>query len=404
MKLLPLLQNAVDNGPHPIVAFFLLISILHPFTVLFHELGHAIAALILTKKKVTAYIGSYGDASRSLKLRLGRLELILKYNFFIWHRGLCVFSPTGLSIPKSLLIIAAGPLVSLVLGTAGCLLLIFVGKADFIKITGIALLLISIYDFAINMYPRKTPICLSNGNYIYNDGEQLSRLFAQRKLPASLREGIDLYNEQQYREAAEKLQLLIDNGSRDSTVLRVALSAYLQVKDYPAALAVLGDADPPVEFDAADYVNCGVVNSFTGEHEQALAYYNRSLELDPENIYALNNRGYTYNLMEQYPVALADFDRVLQINPDFAYALNNRGLARFKTGHEEEGIRDIERSLVLDADNAYAYLNLGIYSRDKGDFETALQHFHRAQEMDRNTHQIEQQIAQTQEKLREAKK
>ena len=43
-----------------------LIIVIKLSTTFFHEMGHAIPALIFTKKPVSVYVGSYGDISLSL--------------------------------------------------------------------------------------------------------------------------------------------------------------------------------------------------------------------------------------------------------------------------------------------------------------------------------------------------
>ena len=43
-----------------------------------------------------------------------------------------------------------------------------------------------------------------------------------------------------------------------------------------------------------------------GRCDQALAAFNRALELNPEDIWALAGRGETYRLMERYDEALGD--------------------------------------------------------------------------------------------------
>ena len=70
-------------------ATFLLARLL---TVLLHELGHAIPAILLTQQQVTVYIGSYGDPKNTLKLNLGMMEIFFRYNFFAWRIGMCVSS------------------------------------------------------------------------------------------------------------------------------------------------------------------------------------------------------------------------------------------------------------------------------------------------------------------------
>ena len=64
---------------------FLLVVITRPFTVLFHELGHAIPAMLMTKQGATVYVGSYGDKKQSFQLALGGLEIWFRYNPFKWR-------------------------------------------------------------------------------------------------------------------------------------------------------------------------------------------------------------------------------------------------------------------------------------------------------------------------------
>ncbi|MBK8341854.1 MAG: M50 family metallopeptidase [Bacteroidetes bacterium] len=55
----------MDYFPVILLFFALLVFITRTFTVLFHELGHAIPAILMSKKAVTIYIGSYGDPKRA---------------------------------------------------------------------------------------------------------------------------------------------------------------------------------------------------------------------------------------------------------------------------------------------------------------------------------------------------
>ena len=53
-----------------------------------------------------------------------------------------------------------------------------------------------------------------------------------------------------------------------------------------------------------------------GKYEEALADYNRSLKIKPDDLAALTNRGTTYAHLEEYEKALADFNRFLEIEPN----------------------------------------------------------------------------------------
>ncbi len=72
-----------SNTRNPGKMFFLFIQlsifVLSPLVTLLHELGHAIPALLVTRKKVTIYIGSYGDPQKSLCFRVGLLEFYVRY-------------------------------------------------------------------------------------------------------------------------------------------------------------------------------------------------------------------------------------------------------------------------------------------------------------------------------------
>jgi len=60
--------------PIILLSLILLVLLTRPLTVIFHELGHAIPAILLTKEKVTVYIGSYGDPKKSLRIKIGLLD------------------------------------------------------------------------------------------------------------------------------------------------------------------------------------------------------------------------------------------------------------------------------------------------------------------------------------------
>ena len=58
---------------------------------------------------------------------------------------------------------------------------------------------------------------------------------------------------------------------------------------------------------------------------EALADFNRAIELDPDATWLLVRRGPTYQAMGRYADALADFCRATDLDPDDAWAISNRG-------------------------------------------------------------------------------
>ena len=60
-------------------------------------------------------------------------------------------------------------------------------------------------------------------------------------------------------------------------------------------------------------------------HNEALARYNRAIELDPGDALANAARGLVYRTMQRYDEALADFNRAIELDPGDARAIAERG-------------------------------------------------------------------------------
>jgi len=97
-----------------------------------------------------------------------------------------------------------------------------------------------------------------------------------------------------------------------------------------------------------------------GRHEEALADYNRSLELGPENPETLANRGVVLGALRRYDEALADHNRSLELQPDRHNTLYNRACIRALSGDYDGALSDLRRA--IDLNDKYR----GIASSDPG--------------------------------------
>jgi len=64
-----------------------------------------------------------------------------------------------------------------------------------------------------------------------------------------------------------------------------------------------------------------------GKFEEALADYNRAIEISPYEVDPFLNRGIAYEALGRLEEALTDYDRVLRLNPSDPAGWNNRGNA-----------------------------------------------------------------------------
>jgi tetratricopeptide (TPR) repeat protein len=66
-------------------------------------------------------------------------------------------------------------------------------------------------------------------------------------------------------------------------------------------------------------------------------------------------RALTLSLIGRYADAIADYDKAIEINPNYPVALNNRAWAHFRSGNFSAAWPDVERSLALDPWSPHAY-------------------------------------------------
>lgn len=73
------------------------------------------------------------------------------------------------------------------------------------------------------------------------------------------------------------------------------------------------------------YFDLGNYHYDIGNCDAAIENYSKVIFLDPNYAAAYNNRAYTYMMMNDYKDALLDLDRAIELRPDYVNALMNRG-------------------------------------------------------------------------------
>ena len=115
-------------------------------------------------------------------------------------------------------------------------------------------------------------------------------------------------------------------------------------------------------------------------YEEAVAAFDRALELEPRNAGLRFNRGEACRRAGRSAEAKADLEAVLEIegeSPDLLLAL---GLVAYEADDFEEAAGRYERALVLKADFPEAWNDLGVVKFRSGDYAAARAAFGRAVE------------------------
>lgn len=87
-------------------------------------------------------------------------------------------------------------------------------------------------------------------------------------------------------------------------------------------------------------------------YDEALFYIDKILEIDPENIGALNNKGGILVELGNYTDSIVVFNKILTINENDTGTLNNKAIALSKLNLPIQSLELLYKSLLLDPNNA----------------------------------------------------
>ena len=100
---------------------------------------------------------------------------------------------------------------------------------------------------------------------------------------------------------------------------------YYGLRDYAGALAELEIARRALSNDPRLFELTGYILRRRGQQEEGLRNLQRALELDPRNLYTLQQIALSYQLLGRYAEAIAALDRALAIAPDNVETRAGRG-------------------------------------------------------------------------------
>ena len=88
-----------------------------------------------------------------------------------------------------------------------------------------------------------------------------------------------------------------------------------------------------------------------GRHEESIKYYDRILEINPEDQRALLNKGSVLLELDRYEDSIKQYDKILEINPDNVKALVSKGMALSFLQQYDEALFVIDKALSMEPDN-----------------------------------------------------
>jgi CHAT domain-containing protein/Flp pilus assembly protein TadD len=127
--------------------------------------------------------------------------------------------------------------------------------------------------------------------------------------------------------------------------------------------------------------NRGMALRNLGRLDEAIASYDKALEFKPDLDESWNNRGYALNYLGRLDEAIASYDKALEFKPDDDVTWHNRAIALVNLGKLEEAITSFDKALKLKPDLHAAWYHRGIALNNLERLEESITSFYKALEI-----------------------
>ena len=138
--------------------------------------------------------------------------------------------------------------------------------------------------------------------------------------------------------------------------------------------------------EAEEWKKRGDEQYYERDFEEAIASYDKALEIKPDSHKAWFNLGYALDDLGRHEDAIASYDKALEIKPDLHEAWNNRGVALCKLGRFEEAIASYDKALKFKPDSHEAWYNRGLALYNLGRIKEAIASWDKALEIKPDFH------------------
>lgn len=333
----------------------LTVLVLRSLTTFFHEMGHAIPALIFSKDYVHVYVGTYGNISNCSHFKFGRLEIFFRLNLLDWKIGMCEHVPTK-EMWKTALIILGGPIASLIISLPLIWILANYEVTEVLFLIMSMFVLAASFDFLVNMTPWNTPIYMHNGHVSFCDGYMLLAFWARAFSPKEYRALEELFLEKKYRLVQDKAEELISAGNTYRRIYDLGIQASMVLQKSAEALWFYEKLNEKHKLQSVDFMNIAKLYLEQKREEDALQCLNQCIHLQHNFIEALLERGIIRAKRKDYQSALNDFNMAIFHGPENGHFYVHRASAKIQTKDFEGALKDLNAAQNLGEESKHLRL------------------------------------------------
>ncbi|RDV38012.1 tetratricopeptide repeat protein [Bradymonadaceae bacterium TMQ3] len=178
--------------------------------------------------------------------------------------------------------------------------------------------------------------------------------------------------------ALDAIGLPEDFDRNDPAALRALADERMQLGDVQSAEALLARFVELNPDDIDALVERGIARGALEDLRGAQDDFDRALKRDPSSIAARINRALTHHALGQIEAAIADYDAALEQVDEDADLWTNRAVARFASNNFSGAMADLNRALELNDRHLIALFQRGNVRRVLGELGYALQDYEKA--------------------------
>ncbi len=176
--------------------------------------------------------------------------------------------------------------------------------------------------------------------------------------------GISLYQSGRHQEAVAALERAV---ALDPDANRAA-----------GLLQQIRHAGPKTPNPARHALEQGLKHHNCGDFDQAINWYGKCIELEPDNPLPYSNMGVALQSRGDHEAAAKCYGRAIAVAPDYVEAHFNLGVLHQEQGHMDQALIQYEKTIAIKPDHSQAHLNSGVIHQGRGNLQLARQCYQHA--------------------------
>jgi tetratricopeptide (TPR) repeat protein len=198
---------------------------------------------------------------------------------------------------------------------------------------------------------------------------------------ALFQEGIQKYENGNYKEAVKDFTQVISANPQDAKAYNRRGDAFYRLGDYQQAYSDSSKATELNPKDGNAYYDRAFSAYELGKYKESVADHSKAITLNAKNPYSYYGRGLAYIKLLNHKAAIADFSKAIALQPKYTDAYVQRGILRRRLRERSAAIEDFDKAIEINPDDPKAYLQRGLTQFAENQKYAAIKDYNKAIEL-----------------------